>query len=129
MEPIYWPPVNDIASVIRGTWFYAENMLPVEPEIANLLESGYIQMQPWTETWKDELDSAVEVGAAGEEKVLFKLWPEKKKQISRPGTARSQDVGAIRKYVFTMLQGGKRMRPASRAACTAVVEYQTDQAL
>jgi len=109
MEPIYWLPVNDIATVIRGTWFYAENMLPVEPEIANLLESGYIQMQPWTETWKDELDSAVEVGALGEEKVLFKLWPDRpRKQISRPGTARSQDIAAIRRYVFPISKARKR---------------------
>lgn len=99
MEPIYWPPVNDTASVVRGTWFYAENMLPVEVDVANMLESGYIQMQPWTETWKDELNSAVEVGAVGEEKILHKLWPEKPRNpISRPGTARSQDLRQVRRY-------------------------------
>jgi hypothetical protein len=77
MEPIYWSPVGDIAPVIRGTWFYYENLLPVEPEIANLLESGYISLQVWTQTWTDELNSAVEVGAAGESKILHELWPQK----------------------------------------------------
>lgn len=77
MEPIYWSPLNDIAPVIRGTWFYKDSMLPVEPDVANLLESGYIALQPWTETWHDELNSAVEVGAIGEEKITHQLWPEK----------------------------------------------------
>lgn len=77
MTPIYWAPVNDTAQVIRGTWFYQDTMLPVETDVANMLEAGYIDLQCWTETWKDELDSAVEVGAAGEAKIVHKLWPEK----------------------------------------------------
>src|SRR6185436_13661105 len=68
MEPIYWSPVKDIAPVQRGTWFYADTMMPVETNVSNLLEAGYIEMQAWTETWKDELNSAIEVGAAGEMK-------------------------------------------------------------
>jgi hypothetical protein len=85
--------VNDIAPVIRGTWFYFDNMLPVEPNIANLLESGYISLQAWSETWKDELESAVEVGAAGEMKIIHKLWPEKSKlPPSRPSTSRAGGV-------------------------------------
>ena len=89
MEPIYWSPVHDIAPVIRATWFYADNMLPVEVDIANLLEVGYMSLQPWTETWADELNSAVEVGAVGEMKVLHQLWPAKPKPSpSRPSTSR-----------------------------------------
>jgi hypothetical protein len=87
MTPIYWAPVNDTAQVIRGTWFYQDTMLPVETHVANMLEAGYIDLQCWTETWKDELDSAVEVGAAGEMKIVHKLWPEKlpmKATDSRP---------------------------------------------
>ena len=53
MEPIYWSPVNDIAEVVRGTWFYKDTMLPVEVEVANLLEAGYIDLKPWTSTWTD----------------------------------------------------------------------------
>ncbi|KAI9696335.1 MAG: hypothetical protein M1820_008177 [Bogoriella megaspora] len=89
MEPIYWPPLQDVSDVIRGTWFYKESMLPVEVEIANMLEAGYAALKPWTETWNDELNSAVEVGALGEMKILHSLWPEpiKKKHDSRPGTA------------------------------------------
>lgn len=92
MEPIYWNPVNDIATVIRGTWFYADNMLPVEVDIANLLEAGYLSLQPWTTTWQDQLDSAIEAGAAGEEKILHSLWPIDlltKDIDSRPSTAMS----------------------------------------
>ena len=31
MGPIYWDPVHDISDVVRGTWFYKDSMLPVEP--------------------------------------------------------------------------------------------------
>lgn len=88
MEPTYWAPVNDIAKVIRGTWFYKDTMMPVEVDVANMLEVGYLELKPWTETWTDELNSAVEVGALGEMKILHKLWPNKPKQIdSRPSTS------------------------------------------
>ena len=65
-------------------------MLPVEVEVANMLEAGYVALRPWTMTWKDELDSAIAVGAEGEMKVLHKLWPDKRKDVSgsRPETAR-----------------------------------------
>ena len=88
MEPTYWAPVNDVAKVLRGTWFYKDTMMPVEVEVANMLEVGYLELKPWTETWTDELNSAVEVGALGEMKILHKLWPEKPKQVdSRPSTS------------------------------------------
>jgi pimeloyl-ACP methyl ester carboxylesterase len=84
MKPIYWSPVNDISAVIRGTWFYATTMLPVEPDLANWLETGYQELRPWTETWQDELNSCVENGAEAEMKVVYHLFPERKS--SRPGT-------------------------------------------
>lgn len=89
MEPIYWRPVGDIADIVRGTWFYKETMLPVEVEVANMLEAGFIHLRPWSKTWTDELNSAVEVGAEGEMKILHRLWPESKpRQVpSRPGTS------------------------------------------
>lgn len=86
MEPIYWSPLNDAAPVIRATWFYKDNLLPVEADVANMLEAGYVALQPWTQTWREELDSAVELGALGEEKIVHKLWPDK--PPSRPSTAR-----------------------------------------
>lgn len=93
MEPIYWRPVNDIAPVVRATWFYKETLLPVEVDIANMLEAGYAALQPWTETWNDELNSAVEVGALGEMRILHRLWPEKIPKItSRPGTSRTVET-------------------------------------
>jgi hypothetical protein len=95
MVPIYWSPVGDITPVIRGTWFYHENMLPVEADVSNLLEAGYISLQVWSQTWADELNSAVEVGAAGEMKILHRLWPEKVDlPASRPQTTRGP--GSIR---------------------------------
>jgi hypothetical protein len=94
MEPIYWSPVNDVASVVRATWFYADNLLPVEVDVANMLEAGYVELRAWSQTWKDELDSAVEVGAIGEMKILHKLWPDKPKVLtSRPGTSRGNELG------------------------------------
>ncbi|KAG9232212.1 DDHD domain-containing protein [Amylocarpus encephaloides] len=76
MCPIYWSPVHDIATVTRGTWFYKDTMYPVEPAVANQLELGYRDLRPWSQTWKDELNSAMDVGAAGEEKVVHQLWPK-----------------------------------------------------
>jgi hypothetical protein len=88
MEPIYWSPVSDVAKVVRGTWFYKDTMMPVEVEVANMLEAGYLELQPWTDTWKDELNSAIEVGALGETKILHRLWPERpKKPESRPSSS------------------------------------------
>jgi hypothetical protein len=41
-------------------------MLPVETELANKLEEGYVYLKPWTDTWQDELNSCVENGADAE---------------------------------------------------------------
>lgn len=96
MEPIYWSPVNDIAKVVRGTWFYKNTMLPVEIEVANMLEAGYIDLKPWTQTWTDELNSAVEVGALGEMKILHKLWPDKPSRAeSRPTSSAQMQTGVM----------------------------------
>ncbi|OAL50759.1 DDHD domain-containing protein [Pyrenochaeta sp. DS3sAY3a] len=96
MEPIYWSPLSDVAQIVRGTWFYKDSMLPVEVQVANMLEVGYLELQPWTETWRDELNSAVEVGAFGEMKILHTLWPEKaKKPESRPSTSQQMQTGLV----------------------------------
>jgi hypothetical protein len=102
MTPIYWTPVGDIAEVTRGTWFYEQTMLPVETAVANMLEAGYVDLQVWTETWKDELNSAVEVGALGEEKIVHKLWPEKVPKVtdSRPSSRRGTATRANRENLL-----------------------------
>lgn len=66
-------------------------MLPVETDVANLLEAGYVKMRPWTRTWTDELNSAARAGSAGEEKIMHLLWPKlpEKKSNSRPTTSAS----------------------------------------
>src|SRR5579859_1979551 len=84
MKPIYWSPVQDIASVQRATWFYKDDMMPIEPPIANQLETGYAELKPWTETWSDELNSAVEAGAEGEDKVVQRLWPFPSEDSNKP---------------------------------------------
>ncbi|KAI5923838.1 DDHD domain-containing protein [Camillea tinctor] len=76
MKPIYWSPVNDLSTVLRATWFYRDDMRPVDPSVANQLEAGYRELKPHTETWNDELRCAVEVGPLGEEKVSHPLWPK-----------------------------------------------------
>ncbi|KAI1076486.1 DDHD domain-containing protein [Whalleya microplaca] len=76
MKPIYWSPVNDVAAVFRATWFYRDDMRPMDPVVANQLEAGYRELKPHTETWNDELRCAVEVGPLGEEKVSHPLWPK-----------------------------------------------------
>ncbi|KAH7146588.1 DDHD domain-containing protein [Dactylonectria macrodidyma] len=76
MRPIYWSPVNDVAVVMRATWFYYDTMLPIPAAVANQLEAGFHELKPWTETWSDELRCAIEVGPSGEEKVSHPLWPK-----------------------------------------------------
>ncbi|KAL9608915.1 MAG: hypothetical protein Q9167_006271 [Letrouitia subvulpina] len=96
MGPIYWDPVHDVSSVTRGTWFYKDSALPVPPIVANKLEAGYMYLRPWTETYKDELNSCQEIGAEAELKVAYRLWPdEPQDEHSRPptGTSRKPLVG------------------------------------
>ncbi|KKA26077.1 hypothetical protein TD95_004018 [Thielaviopsis punctulata] len=76
MKPIYWSPVNDVAAVMRATWFFKDSMLPVPVQVANQLEIGYRELRAWSQTWKVEVRCAVENGAAGEEKISHPLWPQ-----------------------------------------------------
>ncbi|MCJ1474718.1 hypothetical protein MMC13_003378 [Lambiella insularis] len=88
MKPIYWSPIHDISSVVRGTWFYKETMLPVEPDVANRLEEGYEYMKPWTITYNDEVNSCLEIGQEAESKIVYELWPPEETQSfeRRPGS-------------------------------------------
>lgn len=55
---------------------FRDGMVPIEPAVANQLETGYRELRAWSDTWSDELRSALDVGAIGEEKVSHPLWPE-----------------------------------------------------
>jgi hypothetical protein len=90
MKPIYWTG-SDIAAVTRGTWFYKDTMYPVEPPVANQLETGYRELRPWSQTWKDELHSAREVGPAGEEKIAHHLWSKEEHKRSASDDILSTD--------------------------------------
>lgn len=83
MKPLYWSPVNDIAVVLRATWFDQATMTPLEPVLANQLEAGYRELRPWTETWQDEVRCAIDVGPLGEEKVAYQLWGDEKERLKR----------------------------------------------
>lgn len=91
MKPIYWSPLHDISSVVRATWFYKNTMLPVETDLANKLEEGYVYLRPWTDTWQDELNSCVENGADAEMKIVYRLWlTDDGRSANRPGTAQDR---------------------------------------
>ena len=62
-------------------------MLPVSPSVANQLEAGYHELRPWSETWSDEIRSAIDVGPLGEEKISHRLWPKD------PDTSHRDDLG------------------------------------
>lgn len=62
-------------------------MQPVLPIVANQLEAGYHELRPWSETWRDEVRCAIDVGPLGEEKVSHQLWPKEK------GTSKSDEHG------------------------------------
>ena len=92
MGPIYWDPVHDVSSVVRGTWFYKSTMFPVEADLANQIEEGYEYMKPWTPTYVDELNSCMEIGPEAELKVVHRIWPPEDSLADqgRPGTAKSK---------------------------------------
>ncbi|KAL4980994.1 DDHD domain-containing protein [Aspergillus desertorum] len=121
MKPIYWSPLHDVSNVLRATWFYKNTMSPVETELANRLEEGYIYLRPWTETWQDELNSCVENGADAEMKIVHRLWP--KDDISSSIDANVQEVeghtSESAAYVDFWASGG------SDAHAAAVKPYMT----
>ena len=90
MGPIYWDPVHDISSVIRGTWFFKDSMLPVESELANQIEEGYEYIRPWTPEYIEELDSCMEVGPEAELRLVYRLRQDAPPvDQTRPNTGKS----------------------------------------
>lgn len=78
-----WRPPHTLYSL---TVVYRDNMIPIEPTVANQLEAGYRELRPYSEDWKVEIGCAVEVGAEGEEKVSWPLWstPVAEEEPSEP---------------------------------------------
>lgn len=70
-------------------------MLPVEADISNQLEEGYLYNRPWTQTWQDELNSCVEAGAEGEAKAVHRLWPEEKLVVPNRKSALGRDSSVL----------------------------------
>ena len=114
MKPIYWNPIHDVCSVVRGTWFYKDTLFPVETDIANLLEIGYELFRPWSVTYTDEVNSCLEIGPEAELKIVHKLWPveESDNAQSRPGTSKSN--------VTLMKSKPEELKPDERARKQAI---------
>jgi DDHD domain len=124
MKAIYWSPVNDISAVLRGTWFYGTTMLPVEPDLANWLEVGYQELKPWTETWQDELNSCLEIGAEAEIKIVYHLFPERRS--SRPGTGEEMKSGSLQEaWTESVRTSGPPIQHENLAAGPRMEKYQT----
>ncbi len=92
MGPIYWDPVHDESSVVRGTWFYKDTMWPVESDLANQIEEGYEYMKPWAPAYVDELNSCVDIGPEAELKICHRIWPSEvlKAQQGRSDTGKGK---------------------------------------
>ncbi|CAF9940783.1 MAG: hypothetical protein ALECFALPRED_008859 [Alectoria fallacina] len=91
MGPIYWDPVHDVSSVIRGTWFFKDSMMPVESDLANRIEEGYEYIRPWTPAYIEELDSCMKVGPEAELKLIHKLGSDgPTADQTRPATGKSR---------------------------------------
>ena len=65
--------------------------MPVESDVANQLEEGYEYMRPWTESYKDEINSCLEIGAEAELKIVYKLWPSEEPKV--PGVRPDSSIG------------------------------------
>lgn len=93
MGPVYWDPVHDVSSVVRGTWFYKETMWPVEAAIANQIEEGYEYIKPWTSSYVDELNSCEGIGPEAELKLVHKICPvdDPARNSSRPRMGQPSD--------------------------------------
>ncbi|MCJ1268973.1 hypothetical protein MMC22_008861 [Lobaria immixta] len=120
MGPIYWDPIHDVCSVVRGTWFYKDTMMPVETDVANQIEEGYEYMKPWTSTYVDELNSCLEIGAEAELKIVYRLWPvDDSSSDVRPATAKSK---------ISLLQTATRkLQPDERARKHAIMAAENPQ--
>jgi hypothetical protein len=134
MKPIYWSPLHDVSNVVRATWFYKNTMMPVETELANKLEQGYVYLRPWTQTWQEELNSCVENGADAEMKIVHELWPKGESlSASRPGTAQESNQGTNESAPFEGAEALK-FHPNQAAGGTAnrvevVKPYATSSAI
>ena len=115
MGPIYWDPVHDVSSVVRGTWFYKETMFPVESELANQLEEAYEYIKPWTPTYQDELNSCLEFGAEAELKVAHKIWP-----TDEPKDDQRRPVATTDKKGFLAVPGEEEQQPEDTKQTSAI---------
>ena len=118
MNPIYWTPVQDVAFVVRGTWFYKDTMYPVEAEVADQIEKGYEYIKPWTQTYAEEINICLEIGPEAELKLVHRLWPEGEKPAmgSRPTTSKGRHPPTEKP--FPKMADLILEKPSSRAAGT-----------
>ncbi|WOO83447.1 putative phospholipasec [Vanrija pseudolonga] len=73
LHPVYWRQYGPRIPVIRGTWFVGDGARPCTWDLAAELEKGFQEIKPWQPSYKEELATALAVGASGEEKLMHKL--------------------------------------------------------
>lgn len=71
LYPVFWKTTVKIP-VIRGQWMYDESR-PVESPLAERLEKAYLSVQPWKSSYEVELQTALEIGTQGLEKLKTPL--------------------------------------------------------
>lgn len=89
LSPVFWKSTVKIP-VIRGQWMYDESR-PVESPLAERLERAYRSVQPWKSSYEVELQTALEIGAQGLEKLKTSLVLAS----SGPNTTGKQDTFVI----------------------------------
>ena len=59
--------------MLRSVWFHADSFTPVEPDLSQSLEEGYMALRAWSSTYADELSSALSLGLEAEDKLRWKV--------------------------------------------------------
>ncbi|WVQ81546.1 hypothetical protein IAT38_003670 [Cryptococcus sp. DSM 104549] len=73
LHPVFWAHTGPRVAVLRGTWFASDDTRPCSWELAEEIEKGYLEIQPWQPSYKHELATAMALGPAGEEKLKYTL--------------------------------------------------------
>ncbi|KAG8888357.1 hypothetical protein FRB98_007932 [Tulasnella sp. 332] len=71
LRPVFWKTTVKIP-VMRGQWMHDETR-PVEQPLAELLERAYQRVKPWKTSYSLELQTALEIGEGGLDKLKTPL--------------------------------------------------------
>ncbi|CAO1632985.1 unnamed protein product [Sympodiomycopsis kandeliae] len=104
LHPVFWksPPVD----VRRGEWFFESSRLaPCETELSLELSQHYLNVQPWTSAYAEELKASASIGSEGEEKLKCHLKSLKGSYVIFSGShlARIYQDGVSQRLAKTLL--------------------------